>query len=217
MEDRRMKWPRRSFTLVELLVVIAIIAVLMAILLPALAGIKGKGQQLVCSGNMRQVFNAFQYYADDNADFLPPVVDWDGAALSNWWDQTRIWSVIYDKTWVWDNGKTFYASVFSCPTTQAKGPATASSHQAMNSAYLQAAGAIDALHAQRRSVCAIPSRTLMIAEGSGRHVWPANFAALFFFHGNNNLSNANYFDGHGGSVGRQDYILDPADTFWRGK
>jgi prepilin-type N-terminal cleavage/methylation domain-containing protein/prepilin-type processing-associated H-X9-DG protein len=63
---------RLAFTLIELLVVIAIIAVLAALLLPALARAKQKGQQAACVNNARQQALAVFMYADDNGDILPP-------------------------------------------------------------------------------------------------------------------------------------------------
>jgi prepilin-type N-terminal cleavage/methylation domain-containing protein/prepilin-type processing-associated H-X9-DG protein len=63
---------KKGFTLIELLVVIAIIAILAAMLLPALAGAKLKGQQAACVNNSRQQTLAVFMYADDNGDILPP-------------------------------------------------------------------------------------------------------------------------------------------------
>jgi prepilin-type N-terminal cleavage/methylation domain-containing protein/prepilin-type processing-associated H-X9-DG protein len=66
------KCGRQGFTLIELLVVIAIIAILAALLLPALAGAKRKGQQAACVNNSRQQTLAVFMYAGDSSDTLPP-------------------------------------------------------------------------------------------------------------------------------------------------
>ena len=75
---KRTSSSRRAFTLIELLVVIAIIAVLAALLLPALSKAKEKGRQIQCVNNLRQLQLAWFTYANDNDNWLPPVVCCDG-------------------------------------------------------------------------------------------------------------------------------------------
>ena len=61
----------KSFTLIELLVVIAIIAILAAMLLPALSAARERAKMSTCSGNLKQLALAFTQYIGDNNEYVP--------------------------------------------------------------------------------------------------------------------------------------------------
>ncbi|HMN41817.1 MAG TPA: prepilin-type N-terminal cleavage/methylation domain-containing protein [Phycisphaerales bacterium] len=70
--DRATRASRPGFTLIELLVVIAIIALLIAILLPALGSAREVGRRSVCAANLRQYAVALTTYAGENKQYTPP-------------------------------------------------------------------------------------------------------------------------------------------------
>ena len=79
---------RPAFTLIELLVVIAIIAILAALLLPALVRSKQRAQAAYCMNNGRQILLAILLYADDHGDWIPTgygIADVsDGMGAADW-------------------------------------------------------------------------------------------------------------------------------------
>jgi prepilin-type N-terminal cleavage/methylation domain-containing protein/prepilin-type processing-associated H-X9-DG protein len=111
---------RKAFTLIELLVVISIIALLIAILLPALGAARESARRTQCASNLRQQATAVYAYATDLKNELPPMrSDGLNEQQRNHWGRWFVSSApafTWNLGFIWEEGYMETGEVFFCPS-----------------------------------------------------------------------------------------------------
>ncbi len=111
----------RGFTLIELLVVISIIAILMAIMVPALRRARQQAISLTCKTRLKDIGSAFMMYTADNKDMLPTNFEVENNRWGRWFTKVAPY---YDQVMAELNRNQgwstvdMYEEVFRCPTQQ---------------------------------------------------------------------------------------------------
>ncbi len=116
--DEKRRSAHRSFTLIELLVVVAIIAILAAILLPALSQARKRARFTQCASNIRTICQGINMYIMDYNDYLAPLNFAGNISNSKWW--TNIYNdtgyiLVGEKEWNTKSYGAVKAGFWKCP------------------------------------------------------------------------------------------------------
>lgn len=200
----------RGFTLIELLVVIAIIAILAALLLPALESAKARAKQSTCMNNMRQLAVAVHAYASDYNGYTP---FWYADPPFQWWRYGHVfWTYVNPRLHIPNYGGQMNEAPKRCPLVPTAWDALSyCGGVGANVAYYwwNDPPANPPVPAKSLTACGRPTELLMFADAIGPNTWyyigldhrhmTRKLVAGQFTQNTEGIANVIYADGHAGT------------------
>jgi prepilin-type N-terminal cleavage/methylation domain-containing protein/prepilin-type processing-associated H-X9-DG protein len=157
----------RAFTLIELLVVIAIIAILAAMLLPALSKAKDTAKGAACKNNLKQWGLATQLYATDNGDYLPKNGSSSGDSTTDGWyvdlPKQMNFPIYADMAWHTDATIDPGNSVWICPSNTRRSNGKNLFHYCLN----ENVNGVGATNQVRMTSIRLPTATVWLFDNGG--------------------------------------------------
>lgn len=183
------------FTLIELLVVIAIIAILAALLLPALNNARETARRITCLSQLKTMITATRLYADENREIVPP-----GHRYGSWQGKDFWWSILVQTTNAkaparnFDTAMTGYYKIFNCPTEKiptGSSPKFRYTHYAVNKKFVHYGAPVRKLVAAKK-----PSQVVIHTDSSKSNDYAVLADNETSQRHGRNRTNTSYLDGH---------------------